>query len=73
MKRFLFLILVSAFLFACSKNCIKIDKAVDPEKITFNSLDSLPVTANLYHSGDNFPVIVLCHQAGLNKSGKNHL
>lgn len=60
--------MLSAFLFACSKNYSKIDKVVAPEKITFLSLDSLPITGNLYHSGDNLPVIVLCHQAGLNKS-----
>jgi len=38
-----------------------------PEKIQFFSLDSLPITANLYHLNDSAPVIVLCHQARFNK------
>lgn len=38
-----------------------------PEKIQFPSLDSLPVTANLYHTSNEAPVIVLCHQARFNK------
>jgi len=40
---------------------------VVPEKITFPSIDSLPVVANLYHKNELAPVIVLCHQAGFNK------
>lgn len=68
MKRILFVILSSTLLLACSRNCNTIAKTTDPEKITFLSLDSLPITANFYNSGDNLPVIVLCHQAGLNKS-----
>lgn len=38
-----------------------------PEKIHISSLDSLPITANLYHVSDEAPVIVLCHQARFNK------
>lgn len=38
-----------------------------PQKIQFSSLDSLPITANLYHLNDSAPVIVLCHQARFNK------
>ena len=38
-----------------------------PKKIQFPSLDSLLVTANLYHRSDSSPVIVLCHQARYNK------
>jgi len=68
MKRILLVIVSSTLFLACSRNCNTIAKTTDPEKITFLSLDSLPITANLYHSGDNLPVIVLCHQAGLNKS-----
>lgn len=68
MKRIFLVIMLSTFMFDCSKNCNTISKSMGLEKITFPSLDSLPVTANLYHSGDNLPVIVLCHQAGLNKS-----
>jgi len=39
-----------------------IEKVI-PEKITFPSLDSLPITADLYHKDSAAPVIVLCHQA----------
>lgn len=38
-----------------------------PEKIQFPSLDSVPITANLYHKSNEAPVIVLCHQARFNK------
>jgi len=38
-----------------------------PEKIQFPSLDSVPVTANLYYKSNGAPVIVLCHQARFNK------
>ena len=38
-----------------------------PEKIIFPSLDSLTITANLYHKSNQAPVIVLCHQAQFNK------
>ena len=38
-----------------------------PEKITFPSLDSLPISANLYHKSNEVPIIVLCHQARFNK------
>jgi len=39
-----------------------VEKVV-PEKITFPSLDSLPITAQLYHKSSAAPVVVLCHQA----------
>lgn len=35
--------------------------------VTFPSLDSLAISANLYHLNDTAPVIVLCHQARFNK------
>ncbi len=38
-----------------------------PEKITFPSLDSLPISANVYETDKDAPVIVLCHQARYNK------
>lgn len=38
-----------------------------PEKISFLSLDSLEITAHLYHKHDTAPTIVLCHQARWNK------
>jgi dienelactone hydrolase len=44
-----------------SENCFR------PEKIQFLSLDSVPVSANLYQSNKNAPVILLCHQARFNK------
>jgi dienelactone hydrolase len=48
-------------------NMQKQEKTI-PETITFNSLDNLPITANLYFVNEQFPFIVLCHQAGYNKS-----
>lgn len=42
-------------------------KFIHAEKIQFPSLDSLTITANLYHNDNTLPVIVLCHQAGFNK------
>lgn len=45
----------------------QISTLAKPEKITFPSLDSLPVTANLYAGDSASPVIVLCHQARYNK------
>lgn len=41
---------------------------IKPEKINFPSLDGLPISANLYHNSDEFPVILLCHQARYNKA-----
>jgi dienelactone hydrolase len=38
------------------------------ETISFPSLDGLPITANLYLADEKFPFIILCHQAGYNKS-----
>jgi dienelactone hydrolase len=48
-------------------NIQKQEKTI-PETITFNSLDNLTITANLYYVNEKFPFIVLCHQAGYNKS-----
>ncbi len=39
----------------------------DYKSITFHSLDSLEITANLYEIGEDAPTIVLCHQARFNK------
>ncbi len=36
-------------------------------KVTFPSLDSLDITADVYHVGDKNPVILLCHQAGYSR------
>lgn len=64
------------FLFSCSGDQEEQEvKAVQkdsiaqqlPQKIEFPSLDSLPVTANLYHRSDSLPIIILCHQARFNK------
>jgi len=51
------------------QSALEIDKNKKPipEKITFPSMDELPITANLYHLNDSAPVMVLCHQAGWNK------
>jgi pimeloyl-ACP methyl ester carboxylesterase len=68
MKKILFLILAGSLLFAYRAFGGKINEHPVPEKTTFPSLDSIPITANLYHNNDNLPVIVLCHQAGFNKT-----
>lgn len=41
---------------------------IKPEKISFKSIDGVPITANLYHNNDKLPVILLCHQARFNKA-----
>ncbi|MBK5208888.1 MAG: dienelactone hydrolase family protein [Flavobacteriaceae bacterium] len=41
---------------------------IKPEKISFSSLDGLKISANLFHQNNNFPVILLCHQARYNKA-----
>ena len=41
---------------------------IKPEKISFPSIDGLPIFANLYHNNDKFPAILLCHQARYNKA-----
>lgn len=74
MKKNLFLIIVSVLLTACT-HCPPIDEIIveqkgekaQPEKITFLSLDSLPISANLYYNYSSAPVILLCHQARYNK------
>lgn len=68
MKKILLLILITILFFAYQAFGWKSSKNPIPTKITFPSSDSLPVTANLYHSSDKLPVIVLCHQAGFNKT-----
>lgn len=68
MKKIVLLILAGTLLFTyCAFGGI-INEDTVPRKITFPSLDSIPVTANLYHQNVKFPVIVLCHQAGFNKT-----
>jgi dienelactone hydrolase len=37
------------------------------QTVTFPSLDSLTVTATIYHAGKNLPVMVLCHQANYSR------
>lgn len=49
-----------------SKTEIIVPKAL-PQKISFLSLDSLEITAHLYHKNDTAPTILLCHQARWNK------
>ncbi len=74
MKKIIFSSVVILFLGACQnapqeKEIIVEQKGekTQPEKITFPSLDSLPITANLYFSDSSSPIIVLCHQARYNK------
>lgn len=74
MKHFPLAALMTAFLLSCTQTprpepnteTTLIEKEF-PEKIEFPSLDSLPISANLYHAADTLPVIVLCHQARYNK------
>lgn len=73
--KYQFLILVLGIaLISCStsnqsnKKEVTISKlSNEPKKIQFISLDSVLVTANLYDRGNEFPVIILCHQARFNK------
>lgn len=48
-------------------------KSLAVEKVTFPAPDSLTITANLFHKGNDFPVIVLCHQAGSSKDEYNDI
>jgi len=41
---------------------------INPEKISFPSVDGLLISANLYHNDSKLPVILLCHQARYNKA-----
>ncbi len=41
---------------------------IKPKKISFPSIDGLPIFANLYHNNDKLPIILLCHQARYNKA-----
>lgn len=74
MKKIIFSLFVIAFLGACSDNSPEKEIIVEQkgekialEKITFPSLDSLPITANLYYNDSSAPIILLCHQARYNK------
>lgn len=74
MKNILFSVLIIFFLGACQnspeeKTIVVEQKGekAQPEKITFPSLDSLPITANLYYNDSSAPIILLCHQARYNK------
>ena len=74
MKHIHFIIFFGVLIMSCnSKNhnseitATVSEKLNEPRKIQFLSLDSLIVTANLYDRGNEFPVILLCHQAGFNK------
>jgi len=74
-KTILFFGTILIVFFACEntsspgseQNSEIVTKVELPEKIEFSSLDSLMITANLYHKNDSAPVIVLCHQARFNK------
>ncbi len=74
MKKIIFSIIIISLLTACSNDTKVAELVIEqkgekaqPEKITFPSLDSLPIFANLYFSDTNAPVILLCHQARYNK------
>lgn len=74
MKRLIYSAIITSLLVACStcppeKEIIVEQKGekISPEKITFPSLDSLPITANLYNHDSSAPIILLCHQARYNK------
>lgn len=62
-------------LFFIGYSCKKDDTTVDPTEtdtaftktIEFPSLDTLDITAEHYHVGDDKPVIVLCHQANYSR------
>lgn len=43
-------------------------QGIKPEKISFPSLDGVTIYANLYHNSEEFPVILLFHQARYNKA-----
>ncbi|PKP13375.1 MAG: hypothetical protein CVU08_05720 [Bacteroidetes bacterium HGW-Bacteroidetes-3] len=60
---------LSYFVFALLSTSISgYGQEIKPEKISFPSIDGLPIFANLYHNNDRFPVILLCHQARYNKA-----
>ncbi len=77
MKRLTFMILGLIFLGSCQPPAEQPSEApaiqepevsqTGPEKITFPSLDSLLISAHVYHLSDDAPIILLCHQAGYNK------
>ncbi|MBF2709595.1 alpha/beta hydrolase [Flavobacterium soyangense] len=60
----LLLLILTAFL--TSKKSYSQD--IIPQKISFPSIDGLPISANLYHNDNKLPVILLCHQARYNKA-----
>ncbi len=73
------IVLISMVILSCNNDngrnedentdTVKIEETVELslKEVVFLSLDSLKITANLYHYKDEAPVIVLCHQAGYNK------
>lgn len=74
MKYQLLILVFGITLFSCNTDkqpnnneVITSKPSTEPKKVQFISLDSLLVTANLYDRGNEFPVIVLCHQARFNK------
>jgi len=70
MKKLLLISILYMFIFSSS---ITFGQEVKSEKISFSSLDGLPITANLFHQNNNFPVILLCHQARYNKAEYNEI
>ncbi|MDF1547682.1 MAG: dienelactone hydrolase family protein [Bacteroidales bacterium] len=79
MKKIIILLVITIAFLACNQNQSTDEEQFNsfadsgnsektmPEKVYFPSLDSLKITANLYHLNDSAPVIVLCHQARFNK------
>src|SRR3989344_5138966 len=74
MKKIIFSIITISLLIACTNPPAEKEIVIEqkgektlPEKITFPSLDSLPITANLYYNDSSAPIILLCHQARYNK------
>lgn len=59
---------IALLFFALLLSIVTYSQKVTPEKITFPSIDGLPIAANLYHNNDASPVILLCHQARYNKA-----
>lgn len=49
-----------------SAGTIPTDKTV-MKTVTFPSLDKLSITADLYFIGDEYPLMILCHQAGFSR------
>jgi len=45
-----------------------VKKSVEPVAVEFSSIDGLAISGNLYEIDKSKPVILLCHQAGFNKT-----